>query len=240
MHEKAMRPPVLKALICIVDRKLQNALSETLEANHVRVQYRTKAFGTAGSEIINMLGLGGEEKTIAFSLTTDLQANATLWAVTQRLSLDKPGTGIAFTLPLTGISGLITHLYEQDLTKVQERMEAHMEKSANQTLNDAEYALVVSVANQGYSEDIIAAARAEGARGGTVIHARSSGADGLASFMGITVQPEKELVFILAERVHRRAILQAIGRDFGLKTRAQGYVLSIPVDSVAGLLSPEA
>ena len=47
------------------------------------------------------------------------------------------------------------------------------------------------VVNQGYSEEVMNAARAAGAGGGTVLHSRRIGDEEALSFWGISVQDQK-------------------------------------------------
>ena len=46
---------------------------------------------------------------------------------------------------------------------------------------------------------------------------------------------EREVVLILAQKEDKLAIMQEIGRQCGMKSKAQGIVMSLPVDSIAGL-----
>ena len=54
------------------------------------------------------------------------------------------------------------------------------------------------------------AARAAGAGGGTVIHAKGTGMEGAAKFMGIDLVNEKELVLIVSRTSEKNAIMKAI------------------------------
>ena len=67
------------------------------------------------------------------------------------------------------------------------------------------------------------AAKAAGASGGTLIHARP-GLEGAEKYLGITVQPEKELVLILAPQEKRHAIMERITAETGLNTEAREAV----------------
>ena len=52
---------------------------------------------------------------------------------------------------------------------------------------------------------------------------------------GINIQPEKEIIYILAEQEKKLAIMKVLGEKYGLHSEAQGLIISIPVDAVAGL-----
>ena len=45
------------------------------------------------------------------------------------------------------------------------------------TMKEAAYQLIVAIANQGYTDKVMEAARSAGARGGTIVHTRSTGAE---------------------------------------------------------------
>ena len=98
-------------------------------------------------------------------------------------------------------------------------------------MQENDYQIIVALVNQGYSEEVMAAARPAGAAGGTVLHSRRVGAEEALSQWGFSLQEEKEAVMILA----KLAIMQAICDNCGLQSEAQGIVLSLPVDNVVGL-----
>ena len=79
----------------------------------------------------------------------------------------------------------------------------------------------------------IAAARAAGAGGGTVIHAKGTGMEGAAHFMGVELVNEKELVLIVSRTTLKNQIMQAIMQGAGPKAGA--IVFSLPVTDTAGL-----
>ena len=77
------------------------------------------------------------------------------------------------------------------------------------------------------------AARAEGAGGGTVLHAKGTGMEGAARFMGIDLVNEKELVLIVSRTSEKNAIMKAIMDNADKK--AGSIVFSLPVTDTAGL-----
>jgi hypothetical protein len=79
------------------------------------------------------------------------------------------------------------------------------------------------------------AARAAKATGGTVFHARRVGLKEAETFFGVTIQPEKEVVMILAKRSYKQEIMQSITAKSGLQTEAKTVVFSLPVNDVIGL-----
>lgn len=89
--------------------------------------------------------------------------------------------------------------------------------------------------NQGFSEDVMDAARPMGASGGTVFHSRMVGNEEGMNFWKINVQQEREVVLILAREEDKMSIMKAVGEKCGMQSEAQGIAFSVPVDKVAGL-----
>ena len=77
----------------------------------------------------------------------------------------------------------------QVLCREQEAPEGEKEEKIMSTAN--RYALVLAVVNRGSLDTVMDAARSEGARGGTVLHARRVGLDDTENLLGFTLQPEK-------------------------------------------------
>ncbi len=96
--------------------------------------------------------------------------------------------------------------------------------------------LIVVIVNQGFEEEVMTAARQAGARGGTIFNARGTAdSQDLVKFLGITLHPNKEIVFILTAQETRDAIMNAIKASTGLATKGAGILFSLPVTSVYGV-----
>ena len=188
----------------ITDRRTADAFLQLYEAHGVNVTLRTVGTGTAVQETLSTL------------VQRDLR---------RKMRIDVPGTGIAFTVPLSSIGGkrALGFLTEhQTLTWKEES-----------TLKDTRYELLLVIANQGYTGSIMDAARAAGAGGGTVIHAKGTGMEGAAPFLGMELVNEKELVLIVSRTAQKNRIMKAI-MD-GADRRAGAIVFSLPVTDTAGL-----
>ena len=91
------------------------------------------------------------------------------------------------------------------------------------------------IRDRGYSEEVMEAARSAGAGGGTVVHSRRIGNKEAMCFWGMSIQEEKEMLFIVAENESKLKIMQAIGDKCGMHSDAKGIVLSLPIDTVIGM-----
>ena len=102
-------------------------------------------------------------------------------------------------------------------------------------MKETYFELIVAIINRGYSDTVMDAARAVGARGGTVIQARGAGSHEAEKFFGISIQPEKEIVLILTTIETKKSIMKAVCQSAGLKTPGRGLTFSLPVDDVMGM-----
>lgn len=220
-----------RMLFLIATPKLVEKAVGLFKEGNVPTQHIFHAQGTASSEVMDMLGLDGVDKNILMSMLPKEFADEMLRKLRKKLHLGMPNTGIAFTLVMSGGSGQLVQLIEklesQDKRILLGRNEADMKES--------EYSMVMAIVNQGYSEDVMNAARPKGASGGTVFHSRRIGNEEAMKFWKISVQEEREIVIILAQKEDKLPIMQEIGKQCGMQSKAQGIVLSLPVDSIVGL-----
>lgn len=100
---------------------------------------------------------------------------------------------------------------------------------------DKEYCMITAIVKKGFSDTAMAAARSVGARGGTVLNARGTGSAEATHFLGVAIEPEKEILLILTETSQRDEIMKAINRAVGLNTPGNGIAIALPVEDVAGL-----
>ena len=92
------------------------------------------------------------------------------------------------------------------------------------------FELILCIVNAGYSQNVMEAARSAGARGGTNVRGRGSANPEAEEFFNITIQPDKELVFILVSTKIKDTVLKAVYKNSGLPTEGQGIAFSLPVE----------
>ena len=79
------------------------------------------------------------------------------------------------------------------------------------------------------------AARKVRASGGTVIHAKGTGSQLAEKFMGVSLVPEKEMVFIVVRKDRKNDVMRSIMDEAGPGTKAGTIVFSLPVTDTAGM-----
>lgn len=95
--------------------------------------------------------------------------------------------------------------------------------------------VIFAIVNEGYAEEVMDIAREQGVRGGTILNARGVAKEDAATFFGITLHSEKEILMMVVDKEIRDAVLNAIYKQMGMAKAAQGIAFSLPVTDVAGL-----
>lgn len=214
-------------MITITDRRSTDGFLQLYKSHGVTVSMRTVGSGTAVQETLSTLGLEKTEKAVLLAVVTAESWQKIQKDLRRKMQIDVPGTGIAFIVPLSSIGGKRALMFlteHQPLTWKEES-----------TLKDTRYELLLVIANQGHTGAIMDAARAAGAGGGTVIHAKGTGMEGAEKFLGISLAAEKEMIYIVVHRDKRNEIMSAIMRDAGMASKAKSICFTLPVSATAGL-----
>ena len=180
--------------------------------------------GTAASEVMDYFGLESAEKAVMFGMVTEETWKTVKRGLQKRFRIDVPGMGITFLVPLSSIGG------RREIKFLTEHQDFVKEEG---TLKDTSHELLVVIANQGYRNMVMDAAKSAGAGGGTVIHARGTGMERAESFFGVSLASEKEIIFIVSKTGQRSEIMREVMSKAGMGAKA--IIFSLPVTSTAGL-----
>ena len=213
-------------LITIIQRSDTKEYEEFYLRHGVDVIYSTPCNGTAHERTLSILGIERTEKTMLFSVVTQDTLKKLKRQLTVEIKIDLPNRGVAMAVPMSGIGGMRTLEY---FTAGQELGAEETEEKKMQS----DHELIVAIYQKGYTELVMDAAREAGARGGTTIRAKGTGA-GAEKFFGITLAEEKEIVFIVSDLLKKKEIMKAIMQKAGVDTKAHAVVFSLPVSETAG------
>ena len=219
--------PDIRLAFLIVSQKLATKAEALFSEVKIPIEYRVSAMGTARGEVVDILGFGGIDKTVFLSILPKSAADSNMKKMQNRLYLGTPNTGVAFTVPLSAATAGLTRLMQSIDTQTENKSEGDN--------MDSKYTMIMAFVNQGFSEDVMSAAKPAGASGGTVFHSRRVENEESMRFWGIPIQQEREIVLILATKENKVAIMKAISDKCGIQSDAHGVVISLPVDDVAGL-----
>lgn len=94
------------------------------------------------------------------------------------------------------------------------------------------------IVNAGFADDVIEIVRGAGIRGATILNARGGGTR-YESFMGITVDSEKDMILCVTDAATSERAMEAIREKAGIKTPAHSICFTLPVDKTVGVDLPE-
>ena len=212
----------LDLIITITDRSTCELFINWFRGRDIPLVLTALGQGTATTEILDCLGLEASEKSVLFCLAP--HSRCMVRRAARALWLDVPGNGVLMTVPVSSIGGTSVKEY---LTQNQEGEEPMEREIAHE--------LILVIANQGHTDQVMEAARGAGATGGTTIHAKGTGMELAKKFFGVSIASERELVFILTRSQDKKNIMKAIMAQAGIQTPAQAMVFSVPVSDIAGL-----
>lgn len=99
----------------------------------------------------------------------------------------------------------------------------------------AKMELIIAICNVGFAEAVMDVAKLNGARGGTISHARGSTTPEIEKKYGVYVTPDKEMVFIVVPTRIRDKILNAIYASVAKGKPGNCVVFSLPVENTLGI-----
>lgn len=179
--------------------------------------------GTATKNMLDLLGLSAREYHIIMTVADRERTAALIDEARRQLYIDAPGHGIIAATPIKSVGGGKTLSYLNGGKPAEGTPEINYN-----------YEIILAIANEGYTDAVMDAAREAGARGGTVLHGKGTGSKDAAKFFGVSIATEKEVIMIVARSSEKAAIMKSIINKAGNGTDAGAVVMSLPVSAVAG------
>lgn len=180
--------------------------------------------GTAVQSMLDLLGIESNEKRVVLSFANKEKTKKLIEMQKRHLHIGVPGHGIVIAIPIKSIGGgnAVAYLNGEN-------------KNAKYTPKSSyAHELIIAIANEGSTDMVMNAARAAGARGGTVLHAKGTGAKEAQKFYNVSIADEKELILIVASASQKSDIMSSILHKAGPDSSAGAIVFSLPATEIAG------
>lgn len=224
----------VKLLVGIINREDEKRFTETVNECATALHFSGIGYGTARSSYRSYFGFNEIDKCVTMSLIPDFLEHNILSAVGHSLKLYLGGRGIAFTIPLSGISNIINDAILESDDKVEKSLLAGAPVSKKKG-KEKMHELVIAVVNDKYTDTAIDAARNAGATGATVFHTKSANNAKAEQAIGTTLSGETDSIFFLTTVEYKAKIMEAIRDAAGLKTEGGAIIFSLPVDDLVGI-----
>lgn len=212
-------------VISVVNRGAHDTVAEICNELMLPMTLTLNGKGTAVKSMRELLGIEITQKRAVITIADSEKTKQLISAVKRKLHIGVPGHGIVIAVPLKSVGGGKTLAY------LNPGEEATKKEIPN--INYA-YELIVAITNEGCTDMVMNAARAAGARGGTVIHAKGTGNQELRKFYNVSIAEEKEVVLIVSSAAEKSNIMRSIIEKAGPDSQAGTIVFSLPTTEVAG------
>ncbi len=211
----------LELAVVIVDYGMGSKVMRVAKSNGVSFGLIALGTGTLKNRILEFLQLADIRKEVVIMASDRTVVSAAMEALNERFHFAKPFHGIAFTMPLHSLIGLGKLRFN------------HLNAGERK---DCMYRAVIVVVDRGSADRVMEAATKAGARGGTILKARSSAeAYDDHTLFHIDIEPEKEVVMILSEASGADAIAEAIREELDLGEDKTGLILCQDVSKTFGV-----
>ena len=212
-------------LISVVNPGAMERVCEIAAALDLPQTVAMLGHGTAAKSMLDLLGIESTEKRIIMTVANSEKARQFIKDMRQQLYIGIPGHGIVIAIPIKSVGGGKTLAYLNN----GEQQPARYTPELN-----GKYELIVIVANEGRTDQVMNAARAAGATGGTVLHGKGTGSQNPKKFYNVSIASEKEVILMVAQNDRKAAIMQSVLHHSGPDSEAGAILFSLPVSEVAG------
>lgn len=165
-------------------------------------------YGTINHGFLNMLGLKDIRREILHIVVDEASVDNLMEELNTEFEFYKPHHGIAFTSSICKMTG--AHMLKCDFN--------------NEKQEEPMYQSITVIVDKGSGENVIDAATGAGSKGGTIINARGSGIHETQKVFGMEIEPEKEIVLIIAKTENVNKIVSEIGEKLQLEEPGNGIL----------------
>ena len=123
-EEGNIAPERLVLLVTVVNKDTGTFFVDLLRTFDVNLQISFAGTGTAHSDLIELLGLKDDQRSVIFSVVRAERVDAILSALEERFQSFNDGTGIAFTMPLSSVIGKLSYGFLSNERRLSEGEEA--------------------------------------------------------------------------------------------------------------------
>ncbi len=195
-------------VVSIVDNHYGSKIMKRIQKECASASFVFYGKGTVSNSIMNMLGIYDQKKEICINVIDKESEDLVYSTLETKLKIEKAGHGVLFTIPLRGINDKEEHMSSKEVIFV--------------------------VVDNGKSEAVVESANQAGAQGGTIIHARGNAPVDAKKLFNMDIEPEQEVVLIVADKSKGTTITDAITKDLKLEEENNGHLFVLDVTRTAG------
>ena len=212
-------------ILSILERGKGKSYMEMLTQQDIHFHTQTMGFGTAPSEMMDILGLGSNDKDVILSLAPKQEVTALTTILRGNLGSSRY-RGLMMELKLSAINRLTAEM----IVRTTPEKQIQKGEDEEEMRNEYQHQLILISVNQGCTDQVMHTARGAGAMGGTIIRSRLTEAGIMAQFGIQEVMEEREIIMILAASNIATNIMDAVNKEHGIRSEANGIIFAMPVE----------
>lgn len=224
MAEQGNQMNRIMLVFSIITRGKAKKYMESLQKNGMGFHIRANGIGTAPSEMMDIFGLGTNDKDIVITLAPENILNSYLFDMNKGIGGSYEYGGLMLCVRLSAISRLGSEIVNRTSKEIDTTGGKKKVKSGQK------HQLILVSVNQGYTDAVMQTARQAGAMGGTVMRAHLAESSMMEQFGETAVKQEREIITIFAPLGTASKIMEEVNRNHGVMSEANGVVMALPVD----------
>lgn len=206
-------------LISVVNPGAMDRVCEIAAALDLPQTVTLLGHGTAVQSMLDLLGIESTEKRVIMTVANPEKTRKFIKEMRRQVYIGIPGHGIIMAVPIKSVGGGKTLAY---LNNGEQQPARYTPELSNR------YELIVIVANEGRTDQVMNAARAAGATGGTVLHGKGTGSQN-KKFYNVSIAAEKEVILMVAQNDRKAAIMQSVLHHAGPDSEAGAILFHCPL-----------
>ena len=215
----------LMMLFSIVERGKGQKLIKTLDNKDIKLHFQLVGLGTAPTEMMDILGLGSNDKDIIVSLAAEKSIKTLMADFGSNFTSYSQYGGLMMVLKMAAATKLVTEMLHHNLTQNYEK-----EGSFGAMKNEHKHNLIFITVDQGYADEVMRVAKQAGATGGTIIKGRIADTDMFLELAEADVESNREIICIMAAQAVGAEIMESVNKEFGITSPAHGTICAVPIE----------
>lgn len=203
----------------VVNRGKANTVLHKAEELGARAATIVLGEGTIPSKFLEKMGIAETHKEILMILGSKELCNTLHDKIGEEFKLYKRNRGMAFSIPF----------------KRWKLNDSEQEQRLPPERKDYSHFCIITIVDKGRGKDCMNVARAAGAKGGTLIHARGAGIP-TDFYYPLVIEPQKDFAMIITPKDKLEPIRERITTELEIEKTGNGIIFVLPVLRTSGLV----
>lgn len=183
----------------------------------------------SNSKLIESLGLIDNKRELIFILCEHSRAHYIIHEIAQRLHFDKPNTGIVFTTGILCVKGM------HSLPKLSDSENREQYSQTSESEENMMYHAIYVIVDKGRANEVTDLACQLNVKKQIVFNARGSGIHETTKLFNMDIEPEKEVVLLIADAEDSSTISDELVKALELEKPGNGLLYIQAIDHLVGL-----